>query len=99
MGYRPMDKFFDLLAVIDKYGLSVAERGLEIVMILVLAYAMRCLLRSEMLRIYYDCEPRAEIRQYQLQNFLRMYRAYKVLLGNSFVDEIKDKVVTWRVVT
>ena len=55
--------------------------------------------RSEMLQIYYSCEEKGEIRQYQLENFHRMYRAYKLLFGNSFIDEIRGKVITWRVIT
>lgn len=85
--------------MIERYGI----RTVVIVFLAVVAAAcmngIKCLLRSEMLQIYYACEKQGEIRQYQLENFHRMYRAYKLLLGNSFIDEIRSKVITWRVIT
>ena len=58
-----------------------------------------CQLRSEMLRIYYGNREKKEIRQYEIENFNFLYDAYKSLGGNSFIDEIKDKVRSWDVVT
>ncbi len=58
-----------------------------------------CQLRSEMLRIYYGNREKKEIRQYEIENFNLLYDAYKSLGGNSFIDEIKDKVRSWEVVT
>lgn len=60
---------------------------------------IRCQLRTEMLRIYYHNEANETIRQYELQNFIANYKAYKALGGNSFIDEIHDIVVTWKVIT
>ena len=52
----------------------------------------RCQLRSEMLRIYYHCHEKGVIRQYEYENFVMLYEAYKALKGNSFVDKIyKEK--------
>ena len=59
----------------------------------------RCLLRAEMLRIYYHNRDRAEIRQYEYENFVLMYEAYKKLKGNSFIDKIYDEVRKWKVIT
>lgn len=59
----------------------------------------KCLLRSEMLHIYYAYKDRREIRQFEYENFLYLYSAYKALKGNSFIDKIKLKVDTWSVVT
>ncbi len=59
----------------------------------------KCQLRSDMLRIYYkNCDAR-EIRQYEFENFSLMYKAYKALKGNSFVDKIKEEVFKWKVVS
>ena len=60
---------------------------------------MRCQLRSDMLHIYYDCKDKKEIRQYELENFIQLYNAYKVLRGNSFVDKIYKDVMTFKVIT
>lgn len=58
----------------------------------------RCLLRSEMLRIYYQYLDTKKIRQYEFENFIKLYQAYKALGGNSFIDEIYNEVTTWTVV-
>ena len=89
----------DILDAVHRYGARPVLIGLLLLVVLACTNGIKCLLRSEMLNIYYHCEVKEEIRQYQLENFLRMYRAYKLLLGNSFIDEIHGKVITWRVIT
>lgn len=60
---------------------------------------LKCVLRSDMLRLYYkNCE-RETIRQHEMENFVTEYRAYKALGGNSFIDKIYDKVVKWKTLT
>ena len=59
----------------------------------------KCLLRSDMLRMYYrHCESRT-IRQYEFENFEYEYNAYKALGGNSFIDKIHAEVKTWKIET
>ncbi|MBQ3183497.1 MAG: hypothetical protein IJB57_07490 [Clostridia bacterium] len=58
-----------------------------------------CQLRSEMLRIYYHNRGSEEIRQYEYENFVLLYEAYKTLRGNSFIDKIYKEVQEWDVVT
>lgn len=60
---------------------------------------IRCQLRTEMLRIYYHNKDNGTIRQYELENFMKNYAAYKALGGNSFIDDIYKIVITWEVVT
>lgn len=60
---------------------------------------IKCLLRSEMLRTYYGNKEKGTIRQYELENFIKLYKAYKALKGNSFIDKIYKEVMTWEVVT
>lgn len=59
----------------------------------------KCLLRSEMLRIYYHNKDTAKIRQYEYENFVMLYEAYKGLKGNSFVDKIYEEVKKWQVLS
>lgn len=63
------------------------------------ANGTRCLLRSEMLRIYYHNKDTERIRQYELENFVFLYEAYKKLKGNSFMDKIHKEVMSWEVIT
>ena len=60
---------------------------------------IKCLLRSEMLRTYYGNKDVGTIRQYELENFIKLYKAYKALKGNSFIDKIYNEVMTWEVIT
>ncbi len=59
----------------------------------------KCQLRSEMLRIYYHNKSKEVVRQYEYENFVFLYEAYKALKGNSFIDKIYDEVKTWEIVS
>lgn len=60
---------------------------------------VRCQLRSEMLRTYYHHKDSKKIRQYEKENFVYLYKAYKALKGNSFIDDIYNEVRTWEVIS
>lgn len=62
-----------------------------------LVEGQKCQLRSEMLRTYYKHKEDGIIRQYEFENFLLLYKAYKSLKGNSFIDKIHDEVIEWEV--
>ena len=77
-----------------------------VVAIIYILNGLKCLLRSEMLRIYYSHKEKAEgndtitIRQYALENFVFLYKAYKALKGNSFIDKIyKEVIEEWEVIS
>lgn len=59
----------------------------------------KCQLRADMLRTYYRHHDEDRIRQYEKENFLYEYKAYKALGGNSFIDDICKEVRTWEVET
>ena len=58
----------------------------------------KCLLRSNMLRTYYRNRAAQTIRQYEFENFICEYRAYKALKGNSFIDKVYTEVKQWEVI-
>lgn len=64
-----------------------------------IANGTKCQLRSEMLRIYYHNRETGIIRQYEYENFVMLYEAYKALKGNSFIDKIYEEVHTWKIVS
>ena len=64
-----------------------------------IADGQRCQLRSEMLRIYYRHKDEERMRQYEHENFVMLYEAYKALKGNSFIEKIYKEVITWDVIT
>lgn len=59
----------------------------------------KCLLRADMLRMYYRHCDAGTIRQYEYENFMYEYKAYKALGGNSFIDRIYAEVKTWHIET
>lgn len=62
------------------------------------AEGQKCQLRNEMLRIYYNNIDDKKLRQYEGENFVRLYEAYKSLGGNSFIDKIYEEVQSWEIV-
>ena len=59
----------------------------------------KCQLRSEMLRIYYHNSESGKIRQYEYENFVMLYEAYKALKGNSFIDKIYKEVQQFEIIS
>lgn len=61
--------------------------------------ALKCQLRHDMLHTYYRHREDKTIRQYEMEDFLLLYRGYKALGGNSFIDRIKSEIDEWEVVS
>ena len=59
----------------------------------------KCQLRTAMLNTYYHCKDKETIRQYERENFDKLYAAYKKLGGNSFVDDIYKEIRSYTVIT
>ena len=57
----------------------------------------KCQLRTDMMRTYYKNRDSQKLRQYEAENFVMMYEAYKAMGGNSFIDEIYSHVTKWDV--
>jgi hypothetical protein len=58
----------------------------------------KCTLRNDILDIYDRCKERGKITHYQLQSIMYSYDRYKKLKGNSFVDEIVERVQDFELV-
>ena len=92
----------NLTAVITVIGEIITFVGAIVPIIMWIkkvANGQRCQLRSEMLRIYYRNKETEKIRQYEYENFIYFYEAYKALKGNSFIDKIYNEVKSWEVIT
>lgn len=86
-------------ALISEIGVLLGVIIPVIVSVRKISNGTKCQLRSEMLRIYYHNRAKSVIRQYEYENFVMLYEAYKALKGNSFIDKIYDEVKKWEVVT
>ena len=51
-----------------------------------------------MLQTYYHNKDTKKIRQYEKENFVLLYEAYKALKGNSFIDTIYAEVMKWETI-
>jgi hypothetical protein len=88
-----------LTTLITEIGILLSALTPCVLAIVCLINGMRCLLRNEMLRTYYHNKDREKIRQFEYENFVYLYKAYKALKGNSFIDKIYKEVQTWEIIS
>ncbi len=88
-----------LVTLIAEIGVLLSVIIPVIICVSKIANGTKCQLRSEMLKIYYNHKDAQTIRQYEYENFIMLYEAYKALKGNSFIDKIYDEVSSWRIDT
>lgn len=89
----------NVVTLITEIGILAGALIPACVVIICLINGMKCLLRSEMLKTYYHHKETETIRQYELENFVFLYEAYKALKGNSFIDKIYAEVMSWEVIS
>lgn len=92
-------KLTAIATLITEIGILLGVIIPVIVSVRKISNGTRCQLRSEMLRTYYHHRERNTIRQYEYENFVMLYEAYKALNGNSFIDKIYDEVKSWEIVS
>ena len=93
---------FNLTHIVTLIGEIIFIIGLitpTIVKVGKIANGTKCQLRHDMLKIYYANKDSGTIRQYEYENFVFMYEAYKALKGNSFIDKIYSEVKTWELIS
>ena len=88
-----------LVALITEIGFLIGVFIPVFVTIKKINNGQRCLLRNDMLKIYYHHREMQTIRQYEYENFVYLYEAYKALKGNSFIDKIYSEVKTWEIIS
>lgn len=76
----------------------IGEIGVVWAFIQSIREGIKCSLRNDILDIYDRCKDKQEITHYQLQSIKYSYDAYKKLRGNSFVDDIIDKIKDFKVI-
>lgn len=88
-----------IAALIGEIGVLLGVIIPVIVTVRKISNGTRCQLRSEMLRTYYHHKEARKIRQYEYENFVMLYEAYKALNGNSFIDKIYEEVHEWEIIS
>ena len=89
----------EMLEFIKLIGTEIAMMSPVFIAVYYALQGIKCLLRSKMLDTYYHCKDTKKIRQYEVENFILLYKAYKALRGNSFIDKIYKEVISWEVIT
>ena len=92
----------EILGFIKEYWVIITALIGEIAIILSFIHSIRkaskCSLRNDILDIYDRCKEDEKITYYQLQSINYSYDVYKKLKGNSFVDEIIERVKDFELV-
>ena len=88
-----------ITTLIAEIGVLLGVITPVIISVIKISNGTKCQLRSEMLRIYYHHSETKVVRQYEYENFVMLYEAYKALKGNSFIDKIYTEVKTWEIIT
>lgn len=92
----------DVLNFIKEYWVIITfflgELGVLFVFAKSILTGVKCSLRNDMLDIWDKCKDTGKITKYQLQAFNYSYDLYKKLKGNSFIDEIKDRIKDFDIV-
>lgn len=57
--------------------------------------SVKCLLRNDIVCIYFANRERRSLHQYEYENLAMLYAAYKRMGGNSFVDRIWEEIQEW----
>lgn len=94
-----MTQLTALVALIGEISVMLGVIVPVVVSVRKIANGQKCQLRSEMLRTYYRHRDDEKIRQYEYENFVFCYEAYKALKGNSFIDKIYKEVQKWEVLS
>lgn len=76
----------------------IGEIGVVFGFVQALRKGIKCTLRNDILDIYDRCKDKEEITYYQLQSIKYSHEVYKKLKGNSFVDEIVEKVDKFKLI-
>ena len=85
--------------LVTEIGILLGAVVPVIVTVRKISNGVKCQLRSEMLHIYYGNREKGIIRQYEYENFVKLYEAYKALRGNSFIEKIYNEVQKWEIIT
>lgn len=59
---------------------------------------LRCLLRAEIVRIYYRHNDEKKLKEFEYKTIQSCYFAYKALKGNSFIDHIYNEMEEWEII-
>lgn len=93
-----MSELTAVVTLIGEIGVLLGVIVPVIISVRKIKNGMKCQLRTDMLMIYYHNREAKTIHQYEYENFVMLYEAYKALKGNSFIDKIYKELQEWEIV-
>ena len=92
----------EVIQFLKEYWVVISFFITELIALIVFASIvlkiLKCSLRNDMLDIWDKGKDTKKITRYQLQSFEYSYDLYKKLKGNSFIDEIKDRLEKFEII-
>lgn len=92
----------EVINFLKEYWVIISFFVTELIALIIFASVilkiLKCSLRNDMLDIWDKCKDTKRITRYQLQSFLYSFDLYKKLKGNSFIDEIKERIERFEVI-
>ena len=76
----------------------IGEIGALIIFVKSIHRGTKCSLRNDILDIYDRCKEKKQITYYQLESIKSSYEEYRKLKGNSFVEEIVERVKEFEII-
>ncbi len=70
----------------------IGEVGIFLAFVKNINESTKCTLRNDIVDIYDRCKDQKKITHYQLQSMRHSYDRYKKLHGNSFADDLMERV-------
>lgn len=61
--------------------------------------ALKMLIQNKLTIVYYKYEAEQEIPDIVFRNWENLFKIYKSLGGNDYIDSLNDKIKTWRTTT
>lgn len=76
----------------------VGEIGALVIFASTILKGIKCSLRNDILAIWDRCKDTKQITQYQLQSIKYSYDLYKKLKGNSFIEQIMERIKDFEII-
>lgn len=76
----------------------VTEIGFLIVFGFAVIQALKCMLRNDILAIYDRCKDQKQITKWQFESIENSYKLYRFFKGNSFIENLVERVEEFEIV-
>ena len=76
----------------------VGEMGFFVLFAISMIQSIKCLLRNDILDIYDRCKEDKKITRWQFESIEKSYKLYRFFKGNSFVENLVERVEEFEIV-